>query len=65
MTHDVYFCQRAKEKGFSIKVDTHIDCGHIIHAPVVNRGAIADLRQVAALKKAASVPIVESTTTQS
>jgi hypothetical protein len=36
-THDIYFCNKAKAHGFAIKVDTHIDCGHIVEAPIVNK----------------------------
>ena len=43
-THDVYFCKKAREAGFRIVVDTNIDCGHIISAPVVNRHTRAGLR---------------------
>jgi hypothetical protein len=36
-THDIYFCNKAREHGFAIKVDTHIDCGHIVESPIINR----------------------------
>jgi hypothetical protein len=36
-THDIYFCNKAREAGFPIVVDTHIDCGHIIEGPIINR----------------------------
>lgn len=44
-THDIYFCNKAKEAGFAIKVDTHIDCGHIIESPIINRGNKSQLRR--------------------
>lgn len=55
MTHDVFFCMKAKAAGFAIKVDSHIDCGHIIHAPVVNRETVTELRRMMALKAASVV----------
>lgn len=36
-THDVFFCNLAKQHGFPIKVDTHIDCGHIVEGPIINK----------------------------
>lgn len=36
-THDIYFCNKARASGFPIVVDTHIDCGHIIEGPIINR----------------------------
>jgi hypothetical protein len=36
-THDVYFCKKVREAGLRIMVDTLIDCGHIMPAPVVDR----------------------------
>jgi hypothetical protein len=60
MTHDVYFCREAQAAGFRIKVDTHIDCGHIIHAPVVNRASVADLRHLTDLKRAESQKIASA-----
>lgn len=36
-THDIYFCNKARAHGFAVKVDTHIDCGHIIESPIINR----------------------------
>lgn len=47
-THDIYFCQKAKRYGFSVKVDTQIDCGHIVSPPIVNRFT----RQVARIGQA-------------
>lgn len=49
-THDVYFCNKAKAAGFRIQVDTHIDCGHIVEAPIINRLTKASM--LAALKPA-------------
>lgn len=43
-THDVHFCNKAKEAGFSIKVDTHIDCGHMVESPVINKDTKAQMR---------------------
>ena len=45
-THDIYFCNKARAHGFQIKVDTHIDCGHIVESPVVNRITRAELKQL-------------------
>lgn len=36
-THDVNFCNKATAAGFKIYVDSHIDCGHVIEAPIINR----------------------------
>lgn len=44
-THDIYFCNKAKAYGFPIKVDTHIDCGHIIEPPIVNRTTRREMQQ--------------------
>lgn len=49
-THDVYFCNKATEAGFPIRVDTHIDCGHIVASPIINRYSKADLHRVMKLK---------------
>lgn len=35
MTHDVYFCRKAKAAGFPVKVDGSIRCGHLLDAPIV------------------------------
>jgi hypothetical protein len=43
-THDIYFCNKAKAAGFPIAVDTHIDCGHIIEAPIINRQTKAEMQ---------------------
>lgn len=43
-THDVFFCHKATDAGFTIKVDTHIDCGHIVESPIINRRNKAVLR---------------------
>lgn len=45
-THDVYFCNLAKTHGFDIKVDTHIDCGHIVEGPIINKLTRGLARQV-------------------
>lgn len=42
-THDIYFCNKAREAGFTVKVDTHIDCGHLVEQPIVNKSTKADL----------------------
>jgi len=42
-THDIYFCNKAKAAGFDVKVDTHIDCGHIVEAPIVNKFTKRDM----------------------
>jgi len=49
-THDIYFCNKAKAHGFAIKVDTHIDCGHIVEAPIVDRTTRRELQAVFAPK---------------
>ena len=54
-THDVYFCNKAKAAGFAIKVDTHIDCGHVVEAPIVNRDTLAMMRS--ALTRKAEEPV--------
>lgn len=43
-THDIYFCNKASAAGIPIQVDTHIDCGHIIAPPIVNRDTKRDLQ---------------------
>lgn len=50
-THDIHFCTKARDAGFPIYVDTHIDCGHIIEAPIINRSNKA--KMVATLQAAA------------
>lgn len=45
-THDIHFCNKAREAGFSIKVDTHIDCSHIVEAPMINRTSRKVAREV-------------------
>ncbi len=42
-THDIYFCNKAKESGFTVMVDTHIDCGHLVEQPIVNKSTRADM----------------------
>lgn len=44
-THDIYFCNKAKAAGFPIAVDTHIDCGHIIEGPIINRATKAEMQR--------------------
>lgn len=44
-THDIYFCNKAKEAGFVVKVDTHIDCGHLVEQPIVNKRTRADMQK--------------------
>lgn len=44
-THDIYFCNKATEAGFEVMVDTHIDCGHIIAPPIVNKFTKRDLEK--------------------
>jgi hypothetical protein len=44
-THDVYFCNKAKAAGFAVTVDTHIDCGHIIEPPIINKFTKAGMQQ--------------------
>lgn len=44
-THDIFFCNKARDAGFQIKVDTHIDCGHIIEGPIINRSTKKDMFQ--------------------
>jgi hypothetical protein len=34
-THDVYFGAKAKRAGFQIKVDRHVECGHLGEPPIV------------------------------
>lgn len=36
MTHDVFLCRRLQAAGLKVLVDTSIECGHIIPAPVIN-----------------------------
>ena len=50
-THDIYFCNKAREAGFSIKVDTHIDCGHIIEQPIINKFTKSDMQRQLGMKK--------------
>lgn len=54
-THDVYFCNKAKDAGFNVKVDTHVDCGHIVDAPIINKVTKRDMLTAlaAAMKPAA------------
>lgn len=37
MTHDIYFCNKARDKGYSIEVDTTLECAHIGPAPLITR----------------------------
>jgi hypothetical protein len=39
MTHDVYFCQRARDAGFLTYVDPELECGHLIPSPVLTRAS--------------------------
>lgn len=57
-THDVYFCNKAKAAGFAITVDTHIDCGHIVEGPIINRKTKADMKAVLAPKAEAVKELV-------
>lgn len=50
-THDIFFCNKAREYGFPIYVDTNIDCGHIVEGPIVNRFTKADMQRVLAQQK--------------
>lgn len=36
MTHDVYFCNKARDLGYSIKVDLTLECQHIGPSPLIN-----------------------------
>lgn len=49
-THDIYFCNKAREAGFPIMVDTHIDCGHIIEGPIINKFTKSDMQRALGLK---------------
>lgn len=37
MTHDIYFCNKARDKGFAIEVDVTLECAHIGPAPLITR----------------------------
>lgn len=36
-THDIYFCNKARDRGFDIKVDVTLECAHIGPAPLITR----------------------------
>lgn len=36
-THDIYFCNKARDKGFTIEVDVTLECAHIGPAPIITR----------------------------
>lgn len=36
-THDIYFCNKARDKGYEIKVDVTLECAHIGPAPLITR----------------------------
>lgn len=36
-THDIYFCNKARDKGFTIEVDVTLECAHIGPAPLITR----------------------------
>lgn len=36
-THDIYFCNKARDKGFTIKVDVTLECAHIGPAPLITK----------------------------
>jgi hypothetical protein len=44
-THDIYFCNKARAAGFDVHVDTHIDCGHIIESPIINKFTKAEMQR--------------------
>lgn len=44
-THDIYFCNKARDCGFDVHVDTHIDCGHIIEQPIINKFTKASMME--------------------
>ena len=37
MTHDIFFCNRLRDAGFTVKVDVTMECDHIGPAPLINR----------------------------
>jgi len=50
VTHDVFFCRKAKEVGFALKVDGTIRCGHLAEAAIItfeNRASVRQAVQVA------------------
>lgn len=51
VTHDTYFCKKAKDAGFALQVDGTIRCGHLVEPPVVtfeNRAQAREIMKVAA-----------------
>jgi hypothetical protein len=48
VTHDTYFCRKAKAAGFPVKVDGSIQCGHLIEAPILTRQNRHATRQILA-----------------
>jgi hypothetical protein len=46
MTHDVFACRRIQGAGFTVRVDTSIECGHITAAPVID-GVTRDVARAA------------------
>lgn len=36
-THDIYFCNKARDNGFEIEVDVTLECAHIGPAPLITR----------------------------
>jgi hypothetical protein len=37
MTHDIYFCNKARDKGFTVEVDVTLECAHIGPAPLITK----------------------------
>lgn len=35
MTHDIFFCNKARDMGFKVMVDMEIECGHIGPSPII------------------------------
>lgn len=35
-THDIYFCNKARDMGYKVHVDMTLECGHIGPAPIIN-----------------------------
>lgn len=44
-THDIYFCNKAKDAGFPVKVDVTMECAHIGPAPLITKATRDAARQ--------------------
>jgi len=45
-THDIYFCKKVQEAGFTVRVDTTLTCGHITSAPIITLDRRNSVREI-------------------